>query len=314
VRIHGIGFGFLQPYCAHYAEFVDDPAQADFVLAMNNGGIEGEHIIWKARQAAQEHDIPFCWWTIEDPNCFHPFLRQSQLADYVFTSDGALVAEYRQRLGHNRVYWLPLACCDGVHQFVQLISGTTQFVFSGNWYDPQWAARRWGTETVLLPIAKAGHGVTVFSLEEPPYPELRPGWIGPNDPRSPGYFSAVAQQYAWGKIVLGQNNQRSGFDGRPHTWMTSMRTFEALGCGKPFLAPWSEAYERLGLQQNVHMVWSQSPEETLEWADHLLNYDCQAASMAKTGQQFVMDCHTYGRRMERIMRAINGEAEPEDWA
>lgn len=47
--------------------------------------------------------------------------------------------------------------------------------------------------------------------------------------------------------------------------MTSMRTFEALACGKPFLAAHSDAYERLGLRHGEHLAAVRTPEETLEW-------------------------------------------------
>ena len=57
-----------------------------------------------------------------------------------------------------------------------------------------------------------------------------------------------------GRVVLGMNHQRSGMDGREGTFMTSMPTFEALGCGKPFLAAHSHAHERLGLFHGEHMA------------------------------------------------------------
>ena len=317
MKIHPISFGFLQPYCAPYAAFVDDPNEADFVLSMNSAGHEGMELIRHARDVAAGTGIPLCWWTIEDPNAYLGFLPQAKLADWVFTSDGEMVVEYCKALGHDRVRWLPLAACEKYHRPLPLREDATDFVFSGNWYDSQWAARKWAVQTVILPVAEAGYSVTSFSLDPPPYPILtKPPnrWIGPSDPLSPGYFTAVAEQYTFGKIVLGVNNQRSHMDGRGRTTMTSMRTFEALACGKPFLAAQSDAYEALGLLDAGYYIMgvADTPERTLSWAKNMIDLDKpagrspsgRAMAMGDNGRHFVLENHTYGHRMRAIMEAI----------
>ena len=49
--------------------------------------------------------------------------------------------------------------------------------------------------------------------------------------------------------------------------MTSMRTFEALACGKPFLASHSDAYEALGLVNWRDMIWVDMPDEAVDAAN-----------------------------------------------
>ena len=308
MKIHAVGFGFMQPYCEAYAEFVEDPAEADFILSMNNAGGPGLAAIGQARATADRYDKPFCWWTIEDPNALGAFLPQAQRADYVFTSDRACIDYYRGRCKHQRVYWLPLAADPRrIHRPKPPAADAADFVLSCNWYDAQWEARRWATETLILPLARAGHSFWIHSYEPPPYAELCDFWHGGTDCKT------VAEQYTHGRIVLGTNNQRTGMDGRGVTYMTSMRTFEALSCRKPFLSAQSDAYSALGFENGVHMVWVDSAEDALGWGKHLLDFPCQAAAMADAGSRFVEDNHTYGRRLERIMRATNGTANPEDW-
>jgi hypothetical protein len=84
--------------------------------------------------------------------------------------------------------------------------------------------------------------------------------------------------------------------------MTSMRTFEALACGKPFLAAHSDAYVRLGLRHGEHMAWVKAPEETLEWADRLLGPEGQ--DIARAGRDFVLAHHTYGHRLRTIVESV----------
>jgi spore maturation protein CgeB len=103
-------------------------------------------------------------------------------------------------------------------------------------------------------------------------------------------------------VVLGLNNQRSGFDGRARTLMTSMRTFEALACGKPLLAAHSDAYERLGLAHGEHLAVVSTPQETLDWADRLLGV--RGHRMAEAGRHFVLERHTYGHRLSTIAEIV----------
>ena len=325
MKIHSIAFEFLEPFCDEYVDWVQDPGEADFILTMNSGGREGMEAMGYARSLADKYDKPLCWWTIEDPNAYAGFVAQARLADYVFTSDRACIPFYRRDCRHDRVFWLPLAASEKFHRPLPLREDATDGIFTGNWYDTQWEARRWGVQTVILPLAEAGYSITCFSLDEPPYPILlrEPNrWIGPTDPRSPGYYGATAEQYTWGKVALGVNNQRSGMDGRGETVMTSMRTFEVLACGKPFLAAHSDAYEALGLsnalpdapgksfnqQRQDHMCWVTQQQETLDAACWLTLGRGEAEerwiAMAERGRAFVLANHTYGHRMRAIMEVI----------
>ncbi|HUT62147.1 MAG TPA: glycosyltransferase [Phycisphaerae bacterium] len=308
MRVFAPTFGFLQPYCEPYAEFVGSAAEADFVLGMNMATHDGLSATAAARDAAEKAGKPFCWWTIEDPNAYHPFLAEARMADFVFTSDRCCIPNYRAALQHNRVFWLPLAAEPlKMHVPMPLADDAADIALSCNWYDTQWEARKWATKTMILPLARAGYSMAIFSYEIPPYPELQPFWRGGTS----CYTSA--EQYRHGRIVLGQNNQRSGMDGRAKTVMTSMRTFEALACGKPFLAPYSDAYGALGFVNHKHMVWVDTPEQAVEWGEDLLDNACAAATKAKTGMEFVRRFHTYGKRLDRIVKAISGKANPDAW-
>lgn len=316
MKIFPHGIDFLLPYLTEGGMMTDNIDDADCVLTMNNAG--HYEVIKQARRFADDVKIPLCFWTIEDPNSCLYFLPQAKLADYVFTSDACLIPWYREQMGHERVYWLPLAASTKYHHPLPLADDATDFVFSGNWYVRNGnTARAWGDETVILPLARAGYSMTIYSYDEPPYKELKPFWKGDG-----GGCRNTAEQYRHGKVVLGNNNQRSGFDGIEKTVMTSMRTFEALACKKIFLSPLSDAMNVLGFEVGKHYCWTTSTQETLEWAKSWKARDLDEYGiygsllgffMSKNGHEYILANHTYTHRLQRITRAIEGTAIPESW-
>ena len=292
-QIYAIGCDFLLPYLEPCGHFVEQPEEADVLLAMNS-------LVPGATQMladALRWQKPLAWWTIEDPNAFAAFLDQAQQADAVFTTDAACIPAYCARLGHDRVYWLPLACSPTFHQPLGLSEAASDFVISANWYQNQ--ARLWGVETVVEPLWRAGYTLTLFCYASFMWPlPYQRFWRGETSCR------AVADQYRHGRVVLGLNNQRRGMDRRAQTHMTSMRTFEALACGKPFLAAYSDAYERLGLVHGEHMVWVDRPADTLAWAERLLGADGER--IAQQGRGLVLTQHTYAHRLARLAKIVLG--------
>ena len=293
-----VGLDFMKPLLAPHARFVGTPAEADFVLAMNSSE-EPRAATRRLTEARRAGRRPVAWWTIEDPNDFEKFLPQAAAADFVFTSDEACVPEYRRRLGHSRVHWLPLAWAPEIHRPLPTAADATDFVVSANWYS-NYEARLWAVRTVIDPVIDAGYGLTLFCYEGwPMWPQpYARFWRGATS------YLTVAEQYRQGRVVLGLNNQRSGMDGRAVSYMTSMRTFETLACAKPFLASHSDAYERLGFVNGVHMAWSSSPEETLRWAERLLGPEGE--EVARAGREFVLAEHTYAHRLRRIAEVVLG--------
>ena len=297
--VHFIEGSLLRQFFAPHVRFAETPADCDFVLATNDFRDPAGAV---ARQAeARRAGRPVVWWSTEDPNHFETFLPQAREADFVFTTDGALVGAYRARLGHERVGWLPWACAPEIHRPLPPEEDARAFVISANWYE--FEARRWAVKVLIDPLADAGYGISLFCLAGWMWPARYAHYWRGEDPRRAPYLSA-AEQYTTGRVALSLNNQRSGMDGVPATYMTSMRTFEALGCGKPLLASHSEAYERLGFRNGVHMVWVSDPAETIPAAERLLWQD--GAEVARRGREFVLANHTYAHRMRRIVEVVFG--------
>jgi spore maturation protein CgeB len=293
VRVYPVALDFLRPFLEPFARLVSDPDGADLLLAMNSTEPDAVETLAAARRTGK----PLAFWTVEDPNWFEAFLPQAALADAVFTTDEACLPDYRRRLGHDRVHWLPLACSPELHRPLPLDADAADLVVSANWYENE--ARLWAVRTVVDPLLAAGHSLALFCYETflwpPPYSDH---WRGRR------HYLTTAEQYRHGRVVVGLNNQRSGLDGRASTVMTSMRTFEALACGKPLLAAHSDAYDHLGLRHGEHLAAVSTPDEARAWAGRLLGPD--GAALGEAGRQAVLAQHTYAHRLARVARLVLG--------
>lgn len=291
--IWAMNLGFLMPFLAPVGHFVSEPALADLILSMNSGSLGALNDL----QLARQYGKPLAWWTIEDPNSFATFLPQAALADVVFTSDEACIPRYVQALGHTRVHWLPLACAPDLHRPLPLLPDAREFVLSANWYSNE--ARLESVRRVVDPLLQDGHSLTLYSYDHPSFRWPAPyqaAWRGATS------YLTTSEQYRAGRVVLGLNGQRSGLDGHGHSVMTSMRTFEALACGKPLLTSGSDAYARLGFINHEHLIWSDHPAETRAAAVHLLGP--RGEQVASCGREFVLSRHTYAHRLEALTQAV----------
>ncbi len=293
VKIKTIGCDFLFPYLEPHGCFTEEIEEADFVLALNNTAPGAGQMLRDARRFGK----PLAFWTIEDPNSFETFLSQAGQADFIFTTDEACIPRYRERLGHNRCFYLPLACSPRFHRPLAMVDDPGDFVISANWYSNR--ARLWGVETVIDPLLSSGYTLALFCYRSFMWPSrYQSSWKGETSCRN------VDDQYRHGRVVLGVNNQRSGMDGRGTTVMTSMRTFEALACGKPFLATQSDAYSRLGLVHGQHMAWVDNQTDTLAWAQRMLQPEGE--QIALEGRRFVLTEHTYAHRLASVAETVLG--------
>ncbi|MFA4971878.1 MAG: glycosyltransferase [bacterium] len=275
-----------------------------FAYSMNCADAYGAGIESFQRQALVEcrrHGIPTVWHTIEDPNHFEHFREQARGFDFVFTSDREMIPGYRQFLGHEKVWWLPLACQPAMHYPLPTEPDAADFVLIANYYP--YETRVEAVSNLITPIILAGHSLALFAYANP---DGTCCWPEPFSAHWKGATSCydVTKFYPKGRIALGLNCQTH------QTTMTSMRTYEALACEKPFLAAHSDAYEPLGFRNGVHFRWTGSREETMAHVRLLLNEPGVAVAMATIGVLFVWENHTYAHRLQRILAAMDGKAKP----
>lgn len=289
---------------------ISDNADADFLFVMNThqppnserpaDTLPYQQAVRCAAKIAREQKLPVAWWSIEDPNAFN-LGGQAEIAECVFTSCRTAIPRYREVVGHDRVFWLPLAAQPAIHKPLPLAEDAADLVHVGNHY-PWWPAKVAFLENALLPLVRAGYSLALYSYEADNWPEeVRPFWRGKSR------YLDSAECYRHGRIALGSNCQAGGdIDQFKGTTMCSMRVFEALACGKPLLAFWSEAYEALGFGRQ-HLAIASRASAALEWADVLLRTEkVGIGSIGDGGMDFVLDLHTYSHRLSYLRDVICG--------
>src|SRR6266487_4283945 len=69
---------FLLPYLKQHGNFVNNPEEADFILALNSSN---PHTVCELADLKKRFNKPIAWWSIEDPNSFETFIDQAFQAD-----------------------------------------------------------------------------------------------------------------------------------------------------------------------------------------------------------------------------------------
>ncbi len=110
-------------------------------------------------------------------------------------------------------------------------------------------------------------------------------------------YAEMRTAYSSARIVLGLHSVNTS------PTMMSMRTFEALGCGAFYLTQWTPALENL-FRNHQHLVWSKSPEETLELLNYYLPRPEERMRIAQAGQAEVYARHTYQHRAQEFLNVI----------
>jgi spore maturation protein CgeB len=304
VKVLFLGADFMLPYWRPeikepVAVNLHEPLEAQitphrdaaFAYAMNTVGGENVPKLWAARDLCRQLGIRTVWHSMEDPNSFGTFAAQAEGFDVIATTDTEKIPAYLELYPSAKVIWLPLAAQPTMHQPRPTAPDATDLILIANWYTND--ARLAAVRTLLDPLLEAGFSLSLYAYAHPAWPEkYRRWWRG-----ATSCYDVVAY-YPNGRIALGMNNQAWG------TAMCSMRTFEVLACGKPFLSFHSDAYERLGFVNGEHFIWSASRAETEREAAHLILNSGDAQAMADRGREFVLEHHTYSHRLHAIREAL----------
>lgn len=81
-----------------------------------------------------DHQVPTAFWNKEDPGHFETFINTAALFDFVFTYDFNCVARYKTVLGHDRVYYLPMAVQTAMFNPEEKFERIDGFCFAGSYY------------------------------------------------------------------------------------------------------------------------------------------------------------------------------------
>lgn len=267
----------------------------DYVCSQGGWGKLGDIIFPILRRKG----IPHIFWASEDPMFFEslslPMARNSQ---YVFTTAAECIGKY---YSHGiKAHLMLFACSPSFHHRVEPDPRFNHdCIFVGNNYS-QFPARLKGMEIILKPLIEKKFDLKVYGLDWWLNRKNR-FFIEPDIYGGGLTYEEMRTAYSSAKIVLGLHS----VDTSPT--MMSMRTFEALGCGAFYLTQWTPAVENL-FTNHEHLVWSKSPQETVELVKHYLARPEERQRIARNGQAYVYANHTYHHRAEEFLRVLKTPA------
>ncbi len=261
--------------------------QPDAMVILRGETISGESLV-----TLRNLKIPLVSWWVDDPFRFPLYLRHLELFDLVCAFDRECVANLKER-GLKQVMYLPCSC-DPTTFYPQslnpadypLLQCTVGFVAV---YYPERAALL--SQMKGLDLGLWGSGWEAA----PEFHELPSGtWRGPR-------ISAAnaAKVYNLAKICPNVHHAQTRSGG------INTRTFEIPAAGG------FELVDRVpGLEEHFEMgreiVAYSSPAEFRELADYYLSHPSERGAIIERGRARVRRDHTYEKRLEVILKTLNG--------
>lgn len=261
----------------------------DIVLTEGASGID----IGTVSRVLKKHGIFHIYWAIEDPPHFCWIsLPYARLCDFTFTTAVECIPEYQKN--GIKADLLLFACNPGFHrQVLPDPQYQHDIVLVACNYDCRYYESRY----LVRSLVDQGYDIKVWGhwWDDP----LRPVNLLDHPDKFGGYlpYELLPTVYNSAKIVLGIH-----CDDTSKT-QTSMRTYEALGCGAFYLTQYTPAHNNL-FDSGKHLVWSKSAGETLQLVEYYLNNEAERQKIALQGQQKVYAEHTYTQRAQHVLNTI----------
>lgn len=251
----------------------------------------------------REKGIPSVFWNKEDPPHFEEFLPTAALFDFVYTTDSNLLAEYKRRLGHDRVEVLPFAAQPKIHNPARIgrVMRTRDIVFGGMFFRDKYPERRRQLETILP--AAAAHNLDIYARQDGKdikyrFPEAYRSFIRPSIP----YPQMITAYHAY-KAVISVNSVVSS------DTMCARRIFEATACGAAVVTESSPAIAHFF--PNNMLTEVQNQEDASYKIRSLIRSAEYRDRKTHVAQRHVLENHTYTDRAQTILRRVGLEADLE---
>ena len=261
----------------------------DFVFTEGYPGFDGPTVC----QTVRALSIPHLYWAIEDPVAtdYLSMVYASQV-DYIFTTAVECVSRY-EALGKGSEVLL-FGCNPEFHRYTEprgeylynMIMVATNYSF--RYQEVQW---------FIMPLVERGYSIKIWGLDwddsGKPVNLLSYPWVyGGLLP-----YEELPYAYSSAKIILGVNCDDTSIT------QTSMRPFEALGCGGGlYLGHYTKAQEAL-FGDLIFQV--RNTEETIGTVNTILNMsENERRERALLAQRHVYEKHYYQPRAEQLLKAF----------
>jgi spore maturation protein CgeB len=247
-------------------------------------------------------NIPLIFWNKEDPVHFDKFMVAAELVDHVFTTDADCIPGYIKQVGHERVYALPFAAQEKIHNPIRIGSRTGKVCFAGTYHVVRYAERQSDMEILLKPALKFGldiydrmFGTVGKEAEKYIFPDIYQPSI-----RGKLNYDEMIQAYKNYKVFLNVNSVRNS------PTMFARRVFELLASGTPVISTYSKGITEI-LGETVLITESES--DTRKHLEMLLNDEDYWWKKSLEGMRKVHESHTYYHRSREILNRVGIKME-----
>lgn len=288
---------------------ITDEFQPDFLFVESaweaNAGAWRYHLVGQTapRPAVVEmveycktKGIPTVFWNKEDPPHFEEFLPTAQLFDYVFTTDGNLVHEYKKRLGHNNIDVLPFAAQPKIHNpaRIGMVNRDRDIVFGGMYFREKYPERRDQLDMILPAAVKFNLDIYSRNSGEDSKYRFPDEYIKKVRGTLP-YPQMLTAYHAYKAVI----NVNSVVDSNT---MCARRIFEATACGAAVVTGSTGAIRNFFPNQMLTEVSGE--DDAYHKIRALLRSDEYRERRVHVAQRHVFQHHTYTQRAVQVMRQL----------
>lgn len=244
-----------------------------------------------------KYQIKHLYWATEDPRwtkecsfrCIEIFK-----PDAVLTIHPESVSKYR-RLGIPAGH-LDFGCNP---EFNKYEPPTSDYAYDvalvGNGGKAWKSYRKNSVEILLKPLVERGYHMAIWGSRWDRFNEELMGFKIPQHMiKGKLPYEETNKVYNSAKIILGLQNDQG---------MLTSRTFEVLGSGGFLLTAPTQAVKNL-FKNNVHLICSSSPEDTVNLVNYFLKDAKARQEVAQNGQWEVYLNHTYQERAGQILQFL----------
>lgn len=243
-----------------------------------------------------DQGIPTAFWNKEDPPHFEDFLETARLFDFVFTTEGKKVDEYKERLGHDRVAILPFAAQPRLHNPIQGpgVVRDRDITFGGMYFRDKYSERRSQMEMILPAAAKLG--LDIFSRQDGSDERYRyPGKLTANVLGSLPYPEMLGAYHRY-KVVINVNSVTDS------ATMCARRIFEASACGAAVVSTGTEALDNFFPDDTLSIV--KDANDAYHQMRSLIRSPEYRDRKVHRAQRKIWENHTYRHRAISIMETM----------
>lgn len=183
---------------------------------------------------AKKFNLPTVFQSIEDPSNFDYFLPVAERFDYVFTSDIEVIDQYKQALGHDRVFYGEYGANPQVNNPVGAFRFDVTSAFFAGSYPERYPDRCADMETMFSSLPNLPRGLVImdrnFATGDYSFPDsYQASIIGPVD------HATLQKVHKVFRYNLNFNSIKSS------PTMCAMRVYELQAQGKPILSNYANS-------------------------------------------------------------------------